>query len=349
MRDARSLRIAHRSWRVTEAHVSKTLGIHHVTAIAGDPQRNLDFYAGVLGLRLVKRTVNFDDPGTYHFYFGDERGAPGSIITFFPWPHARRGRAGARQVGVTRLAIAPESIGWWLHRFVSAGVSHDAPSKRGDEQLITFRDPDGLLLELVAHPQSSSRGAWGGAGIPAEHAIHGVHSVQLWVGALAPTAEVLETLGFRHAGDLDGVSRFAAGDGGPGALVDVRAVGGFPDGVGGAGTVHHVAFRAADDATELTMRATVESNGLRPTVVMDRSYFRSVYFREPGGVLFEIATDGPGFATDETPASLGTALRLPPQYEPRRAVIEASLPPVHVPTGLSSAQASGMAFVEAGE
>jgi len=329
--------------------VPQTLGIHHVTAIAGDAQRNLDFYAGVLGLRFVKRTVNFDDPGTYHFYFGDERGTPGSLITFFPWASARRGRIGARQVGVTRFAISPASIGWWVHRLIASGVSHEMPARRGDEQVIAFTDPDGLLLELVAHPASTSRGAWERGTVAPEHAIRGLHSVQLWVASPDATAETLEAIGFRAAGERDGVARFAAGDEGPGALVDVRALGGFPDGVGGVGTVHHVAFRAAGDDEELALREIASSRGLRPTAVLDRSYFRSVYFREPGGVLFEIATDGPGFAIDEPLDALGSTLRLPPQYEASRAAIEASLPPAHLPRGGASAQDSSMTFVESSQ
>jgi glyoxalase family protein len=329
--------------------MSRTLGIHHVTAIVGDAQRNLDFYAGVLGLRLVKRTVNFDDPGTYHFYFGDDRGTPGSIITFFPWPSTRRGRIGARQVGVTRFAIPPESIGWWLHRLIANGVSHEMPTRRGDEQVLAFTDPDGLLLELVAHPGSASRGAWEEGPVAPEHAIRGLHSVQLWVNSADGTAETLEAIGFRAAGERDGVARFAAGDEGPGTIVDVRALGGFPDGVNGVGTVHHVAFRVADDAAQLALREVASSRGLRPTAVLDRSYFHSVYFREPGGVLFEIATDGPGFAIDEPFDALGTTLRLPPQYEASRASIEASLPRVQPPRGAWSAQDSSMAFVERSE
>lgn len=319
--------------------MAATTGIHHVTAIASDPQRNLDFYVGVLGLRLVKRTVNFDDPGTYHFYFGDERGTPGSILTFFPWPGARRGAVGAGQVGVTSLAIAPESIGWWLHRLVASGVAHERPVTRGDERVLALRDPDGMPIELVAHEASLTRPSWGGGTVPPEHAIHGVHAVSLWVADAAPTADVLETLGFRPAGEGDGTARFVAGDGGPGAIVDVRSVGGFPRGVGGAGTVHHVAFRAADDEAELAIRAAVVDRGLQPTPQIDRSYFHSVYFREPGGVLFEIATDVPGFVTDEPLEGLGEGLMLPPQFASQRAAIERALPPIELPRAVSAGEA----------
>jgi glyoxalase family protein len=313
-----------------------TLGIHHVTAIAGDAQRNLDFYAGTLGMRLVKRTVNFDDPFTYHFYFGDERGTPGSILTFFPWFDRRAGRHGVGQVAVTSLAIPAESLGWWLHRLVARGIRHDAPVRRADEQVVAFRDPDGMMLELVAHPATGAIAGWGGGDVPPEHAIRRVHAVTLWVPTLEPTAEVLGVLGFSAAAERDGTTRFVVGDGGVGAIVDVRAIGGFVSGQDGVGAVHHVAFRMADDAAELALRESVGARGLRVTPVLDRNYFRSVYFREPGGVLFELATDAPGFEIDERREALGESLMLPARFEPQRAQIEAALPPVHLPRPLSA-------------
>ncbi|HEU4697726.1 MAG TPA: ring-cleaving dioxygenase, partial [Gemmatimonadales bacterium] len=281
------------------------LGLHHVTAIASDPQRNLDFYAGVLGLRLVKRTVNFDDPQTYHFYFGDEVGTPGSIMTFFPWPGARRGAQGSGQVAVTAFAIAPAAVGFWVERLLRHGIPYEGPTKRdhgtGTEQVLAFRDPDGLLLELVGHPGAEARPAWGGApGIPAEHAIHGFHGVTLWVEQGEATERVLvDTLGFRAAGESGSTRRYVAGEGGPGRIVDVRTIGGFGRAASGAGTVHHVAFAVADDAVQLEVRERVAAAGLHPTPVIDRNYFHSVYFREPGGVLYELATNPPGFAIDE--------------------------------------------------
>ena len=318
--------------------MSSILGLHHVTAIAGDPQRNLDFYAGVLGLRFVKRTVNFDDPQTYHFYFGDETGSPGSIMTFFPWPGARRGRQGAGQVAVTSFSILPTSIGFWIERLLRHGIAYEGPARRGAgagaEQVLAFKDHDGLMLELVGHQGAAARPAWGGApGIPAEHAIHGFHGVTLWVEKGEETERVLvDTLGFRAAGEDGSTRRYAAGDGGPGRIVDVRAIGGFGRGAGGAGTVHHVAFAVADDEAELAVRERVAAAGLDPTPVIDRSYFHSVYFREPGGVLYELATSAPGFATDEPVDRLGERLMLPPRYEPIRAQIEALLPSIHLPT-----------------
>jgi predicted esterase/catechol 2,3-dioxygenase-like lactoylglutathione lyase family enzyme len=328
--------------------MSEVLGIHHVTAIASDPQRNLDFYAGVLGLRFVKRTVNFDDPQTYHFYYGDEAGTPGSIMTFFPWPGARRGRQGSGQVAVTSFSVPPAAIGFWVERLLRHSVAYEGPSRRGSggdvEQVIAFRDPDGLMLEIVGNPDAETRPAWGGAaGIAPEQAIHGFHSVTLWVDRLAPTERVLtETLGFRGIGEVDSTRSYAAGSGGPGTRVKVREVGGFGRGAGGAGTVHHVAFAVADDDAQLSVRARVEAARLQPTPVIDRNYFHSVYFREPAGVLYEIATNPPGFTADEPLESLGESLKLPPQYEGIRAEIEAVLPRIHlpVPAGMESAFAS---------
>jgi predicted esterase/catechol 2,3-dioxygenase-like lactoylglutathione lyase family enzyme len=324
--------------------MSSVSGIHHVTAIASDPQRNLDFYAGVLGLRLVKRTVNFDDPRTYHFYFGDETGRPGSLLTFFPWPGARRGRAGAGQVAVTSFAVLPGAIGFWVERLVRHGVPFEGPATRrlaeaGTEQVIGFRDGDGLMLEIVGHPGAEAHRAWGGAaGLPVEHALRGFHAVSLWVADHAGTGRLLtDTLGLRLVGEDGETRRYAAGDQGGTGRVDVRAVGGFPRGAEGAGTVHHVAWRVSDDASQAALREAVIAGGRRPTPVIDRQYFRSVYFREPGGVLFELATDGPGFAIDEPVEHLGERLTLPPQYEQSRSAIEAALPAVHVPNASPAA------------
>jgi glyoxalase family protein len=328
-------------------------GIHHVTAISGDAQRVLDFYAGVLGLRLVKRTVNFDDPGTYHFYFGDEAGTPGSILTFFPWgARAPRGRVGAGQVAVTALAVPPAALGYWLARLVARGVPHEGPVRRsgGAETAVAFEDPDGLRLELVTDPRAAELPGWSAGGpdgalgaVPAEHAVRGVYGVTLWVADAGRTREVLAgPLGMREAAaDGDRVRYTPADDAVVlGRAVDVRAVGTALRGRMGAGTAHHVAFRAGDDAGELALRAAVQHAGLSATPQIDRQYFRSVYFREPGGVLFELATDAPGFATDEAPGALGAALRLPPRYETRRAEIERVLPALVVP-GAGARRATG--------
>ncbi len=312
--------------------MTTALGIHHVTGIARDAQQNVDFYAGVLGLRLVKKTVNFDDPSSYHLYYGDEVGSPGSILTFFPWPRARSGRAGVGEVAVTSLAIALRSIGYWLERFVTKGVEHSAPTRRFGEGVIAFKDRDGLQLELVATESANARGYWSGGSVPAEHAIHGVHSVTLWEHSLEVTEQALVSgLGFHKGSTEDTTTRFVIGDGGASKIIDVRVVGGFLGPVDGAGTIHHVAFRVENDAAELELRDAVVDLGMHPTPVIDREYFHSVYFREPGGVLFELATDAPGFTIDERLDSLGTSLKLPPQYESRRAEIEQRLAPIHEP------------------
>lgn len=305
-------------------------GIHHVTAIAGPARRNLDFYTRVLGLRLVKKTVNFDDPGTYHFYFGDAEGRPGTILTFFPWAHAAPGRMGPGETETTAFRVPAGSIGFWLDRLVTAGVMHDLPARRFGETVLAFRDPDGTRLALVGVEAAAGEpgAAEAASGIPAEHAIRGFHGATLLVVEAAPTAAILTgVLGFEEIARDGAFVRLVAPGATAGAVVDLHEVGRFPRGRLGAGTVHHVAFRAADDAAQAAMVAKLEGEfGLRVTEQKDRNYFRSVYFREPGGLLFEIATDDPGFAVDEDPSALGALLKLPAFLEPRRAEIEAVLP-----------------------
>ncbi len=308
------------------------MSIHHITAIAGDPQRNLDFYTGTLGLRLVKVTVNFDDPGTYHFYLGDELGRPGSILTFFPWPKGRPGRHGTGQVGAVSLAIPPASLGFWLERLLSQGVKHEGPTRRFGEQVLELGDPDGLLLELVASRRVSGVGPWEGGPVPAEHAVRGLYGATIWEDGDKGTAGLLQgTMGFRPVGEEGNRLRFESASEGIGTVVDLRRTQGFWSGSGGVGTVHHVAFRSQSDQEQLARREELEGLGLGVTPVLDRQYFRSIYFREPGGVLFEIATEAPGFAVDESPAELGTRLQLPPMYQASREQIEQSLPPLRLP------------------
>lgn len=308
-----------------------TNGLHHVTAIAGDPQRNADFYLRTLGLRLVKSTVNFDDPGTYHLYYGDEAGRPGSLITFFPWPGARSGRQGTGQVTTTAFSVPENSLGWWREHLDRAGVETEL-TRRGDEEVLGFRDPDGLSLALVAHPQGDPRDPWDTPSVPAEHAVRGLHSTTMTVAQEDPTALVLGDLGLT-LDERDGQRfRFSAGDGGPGAVVDVRVDPDAQRGLTSAGTVHHVAWRAPDRDTQDAWRRELVETGFEVTSVLDRQYFRSIYFREPGGVLLEIATDEPGFTADEPLLELGRALKLPPWLEPDRAQIEAKLPELHLPS-----------------
>jgi glyoxalase family protein len=305
-------------------------GIHHVTALASDPQANVDFYTGVLGLRLVKKTVNFDDPGTYHFYYGDETGTPGTILTFFPWPLARRGTRGAGQATVTSFSVPQGSLGYWTGRLDRFGVLFEPPRARFDEEAVTLFDPDGLQLELVARA-GDGRSPWQAGPVPPEHAIRGFDGTTLTEWNPEVTAELLAgTLGFRPAGQAGSRFRLEAGPGGPGARVDVLAAPAAERGRISAGTVHHVAWRVADEAEQERWRETIAESGLSVTPVLDRQYFRSIYFREPGGVLFEIATDAPGFTYDEPVESLGGALKLPPWLEPERRRIEAVLPPVEV-------------------
>ncbi len=306
--------------------------IHHITAIAGDPQRNLDFYTSTLGLRLVKLTVNFDDPGSYHFYFGDELGRPGSLLTFFPWPDGAAGRAGTGLVNEVAFAIPPASLGAWIERLLTRGVKFEGPIGRFDERVLSFRDPDGLMLELVATPRVMSVEPWREGPLPAEHAIRGLHGCAIWADGDPGTAALLTgTMGFRPAGEDGPRLRFEAGAAGAGTVVDLRRTNGFWSGVGGVGCVHHVAFRTPTGAAQLERRDELLRLGLDVTPVVDRQYFQSLYFREPGGVLFEIATDGPGFATDESPADLGTSLKLPGMYEPTRERIARALPPIRLP------------------
>ena len=304
-------------------------GIHHVTAISGAAERNLDFYTRVLGLRLVKKTVNFDDPGTYHLYYGDEQGTPGTILTFFPWAHAAPGRLGVGETQETAFRVPAASLGFWTYRFIEKGVEHGGLEKRFADTTLPFIDGDGMRFALVGVPGTENEPGWSGGGIPAEHAIRGFHGVTLLLRDAAPTARVLtDVLGFTKTGVEGALTRYASGDT-HGGHIHLRAAGDFPRGRLGRGSVHHVAFRAADDAAQAAMADAAVKLGLHVTEQKDRNYFRSIYFREPGGVLFEIATDDPGFAVDEPAESLGRSLKLPPFLEPRRAELVAKLPSLH--------------------
>jgi len=301
-------------------------GLHHVTAIAADPQRNVDFYSNVLGLRLVKQTVNFDAPDTWHLYYGDERGAPSSLLTFFPWPDIPRGRVGAGMTSTTAFSIPGESMGWWHDRLRALGVDVDSPVMRDTEEVLTLRDPDGMVVDLVA-ADGDQRSGWDGvADIPAENAVRGLHAVTFSEAAADPTASMLtDLLGMELRGEESNRARYSMAGGGSGALVDV-APGATERGLQAAGTVHHVAYRAPDLDTMTTWHQQLQAKGIRVTQILDRQYFKSIYFREPGGVLFEIATDSPGFDVDEPLLELGKTLKLPPWLEPDREQIAAALP-----------------------
>ena len=302
-------------------------GIHHVTAISGNATRNLDFYTHVLGLRFVKKTVNFDDPGTYHLYYGDRVGHPGSILTFFPWEHAALGRNGIGLTQQTSFRVPASSIGYWTHRLIEKGVAHEALEKRFGEPVLPFTDPDGMSLALIGVSGASSEPTWSSNVIPMEHAIRGFHGVTLLLDDGIRTAAILtDVLGFKAAGHDGSLTRYHATEA-IGGVVDIREAKGFLPGRQGRGSVHHIAFRAPDDATQAEMaQRLVKDHDLRPTHQLDRQYFRSVYFREPGGILFEIATDDPGFAVDEPVETLGRDLKLPPFLEAQRKEIESVLP-----------------------
>ena len=307
-------------------------GIHHVTAITADAQKNIDFYCGVLGLRLVKLTVNFDDPRSYHLYYGDELGRPGTIVTFFAWPGGHRGRIGPPQVTSTAFAVPVGALDFWSARLREHGVTTEAPAELLGEQMLHFTDPDGMGLDIVATREPGGQ-PWTAGPVPDEHAIRGFQSVTISQEGYESTAKVLtELMGFKAHGSEGNRFRYRAGVGdGFASTVDLVCVPDARHGGMGAGIVHHVAFRTPNDAQQDAWRKQIVRANLNASPVMDRKYFRSIYYREPGGVLFEIATDSPGFAVDEPAERLGSKLMLPAQYEPHRAEIERIVPPVRLP------------------
>lgn len=311
--------------------MNRLFGLHHVTAIVDDPQENIDFYANVLRLRLVKQTVNFDDPYTYHLYYGDDQGQPGTIITFFPWPDGRCGSRGVGQISAIAFAVPQGALAFWQARLEENGFHVGGPEQRFGAAVLSLYDPAGLLLELVEQP-GRGRGSAAGSDVPPEAAIQGLFGVTLTVAQAAPTAAfLLERLGFRPIEGAAGQARYAIGEGADAAFVDLIERPDVPRGQIAAGSVHHVAWRVADDTAIVQWQQELTRQEAGVTDIRDRQYFRSIYFREPGGVLFEIATDPPGFAFDEAPAELGRHLMLPPWLEPRRREIERRLPPINLP------------------
>ena len=304
-------------------------GIHHITAIAGDPQANIDFYHNLLGQRLIKKTVNFDDPGTYHFYFGDESGTPGTILTFFPWRGAARGRRGNGEVAATAYTIRPGSLDYWQKRLSDHGVTPGEHQQRFGAEVLPFQDPDGMIVELIIDEGPAAVNIWENGPVPAEHALRGFHSATLWVGEVAGTADLLtSSLGYTFAGQEGSRYRFHAAGNDIGRTIDLLERPGELHGRLGAGSVHHIAFRTVDDDQQAEYLAALRAQGYNVTPVQDRQYFHSIYFRAPSGVLFEIATDAPGFLYDEPLAELGTHLKLPPWLERNRARISQMLPVV---------------------
>jgi glyoxalase family protein len=306
---------------------TKILGIHHITAIAGQAQGNYNFYTNVLGLRLVKKTVNFDDPGTYHFYYGNETGEPGTILTFFPWTTVKRGINGIGMATEIGYSVAPGSLDFWANRFKQKRVFFNQPVERFGEKILRFEDPDGLQLFLVTPEINDDRTPWTTTDITADVATRGFHSVTLLLQKVEPTAKVLtDILGYRLLKQEGSRYRFITDTVANASIVDIVESPDGKRGVNAGGTNHHVAFRVENEDVQMQLREKIATYGLNITPKIDRNYFFSLYFREPGGVLFEIATDNPGFAVDENLSELGKQLKLPPQYEAKRSSIERLLP-----------------------
>jgi glyoxalase family protein len=307
-------------------------GIHHVTAIAGNPQENLDFYSGVLGMRLVKKSVNQDVIDTYHLFYADSAGSPGTDLTFFPWPDMDPARLGVGFTVEVPFAIRQDSLPYWQARLAAAGVQTRALETRFGEKVLPFRDPHGLQLALVEVAPDRPFVPWADSPVPAEHQLRGMHLVRLWERDLQLTEMLLvRVMGFTPIGEENGWHRYGVEGGASGKLVEVKELPAERRGAWGTGGVHHVAWRVRDDAEEMELRQVLQQIGLSPTPPIDRFWFQSVYFREPGGALFELATDGPGFARDEDPAHLGEQLILPPWLEAQRGEIEAGLTPLVMP------------------
>ena len=306
---------------------NRILGLHHITAIADNAQRNYDFYTRVLGLRIVKKTVNFDDPGTYHFYFGDEIGTPGTILTFFPWEGIGKGTVGTGMATGIGYSVPSGSLQFWADRFKQFNAKQFPPGERFGEQFLPFEDPDGLSLELVVPMTEDKRKPWVTADVGEDVAIRGFHNITLILQAVAPTATILtEVFGYKRIGQEGNRYRFVTDAIETASIVDIVEMPSLGRGRNAAGTNHHIAFRVKDDNILMQYREKIEQRGLNITPKIDRDYFFSLYFREPGGVLFELATDNPGFTRDEPVDQLGNNLKLPKQYEGSRARIEQSLP-----------------------
>ena len=307
-------------------------GIHHVTCIAGDAQENLDFYVGLLGMRLVKRSVNQDDPGTYHLFYADRVGNPGTDFTFFPWPNMEPGRMGIGLTVETSFAVPPGSLEYWRERFEQQHVEHGSPESRFGETTLPFQDPHGLQLALVETGDERQFVPWEESPVPTGCQLRGMHAVRLWERQLAPTETVLtELMGISLLGTEDGWHRYGAEGGGSGNLIELKELPEERRGQWGTGSVHHVAWRVKDSEEQMALRDILLRAGLRPTPQIDRFWFKSVYYKEPGGVLFELATDGPGFDRDEDMEHLGEQLILPPWLETQRSEIEAALPSLEMP------------------
>jgi glyoxalase family protein len=302
-------------------------GLHHITAIASDAQKNLDFYAGLLGMRLVKKSVNQDDPGTYHLFYADAEGRPGTDLTFFPWQHMQPGRKGVGLTTEVQLAVAPESLSYWAKRLQDYGIKLGNSETRFGENTLVFQDYDGLELALVETSDPRAFTPWEKSSVPEDKQIMGLHGARMWQRSLEPTASFLTaTMGFEYQGHEKGWHRYRVAGGGSGNFLDIQELPNLGRGQWGTGSVHHLAWRVSDTEHEMQLREVIEKAGRRPSEQIDRFWFKSVYFSEPGGVVFELATDGPGFGVDEDADKLGEKLVLPPWLEPHRTQIEAGLP-----------------------
>ena len=304
-------------------------GLHHITAIASNAKKNFDFYTQVLGLRMVKKTVNFDDPGTYHFYYGDEQGTPGTILTFFPWQGIGQGRTGTGMATEIGYAVPKDSLPFWQERFRQFNVKHGEIGELFGEQVLPFQDPDGLNLNLIVPKSTDERKPWTTTDVDTNNATRGFHNVTLNLRSVGPTATILSDIfGYEEVAKEGTRTRLQTSSIPTASIVDLIESPTEGRGHGAAGTNHHVAFRVENDAILMEFREKILKKGLQITPKIDRDYFYSLYFREPGGVLFELATDNPGFTRDEALAELGSNLKLPKQYEGQRAKIEAVLPPL---------------------
>lgn len=307
-------------------------GIHHVTCIAGDAQENLNFYVGMMGMRLVKRSVNQDALDTYHLFYADGAGTPGTDLTFFPWPNMGRGRLGIGLSVEVPFSIPQGSLQYWQQRFKEYGVTYGKPESRFGETTLPFQDPHGLQLALVEADDRRQFVPWENSPVPPAFQLRGMHAIRLWERHLAPTETLLtQHMGFIFLGSEDGWHRYGVEGGGAGKLIEVKELPDERRGQWGTGSVHHVAWRMKDSEEQMEIRQGIERAGLRPTLQIDRFWFKSVYYREPGGALFELATDGPGFDRDEKADRLGEQLILPPWLEARRKEIEAGLPALEMP------------------
>lgn len=307
--------------------MNEILGLHHITAIAGDAQRNYDFYTKTLGFRLVKRTVNFDDPQTYHFYYGNKEGTPGTLLTFFPWANVKQGKNGAGMATEIGYSVPKGSLEFWKSRFEKHLVRHDIPSERFGEKFLSFQDPDGLKISLIEAKNKDDREGWKTDDINAAVAIKGFHTVTLTLNKIEATAAILtEVFGYKLIDQEADLYRYQTDSVKNAAMVDLLQEPNAERGVNAGGTNHHIAFRVKDEETLMTFREKILNKGFQITPKINRNYFFSLYFREPGGVLFEIATDNPGFATDETLDNLGSSLQLPDQYKHMQETIEKGLP-----------------------